>query len=206
MGGVGDWEERIQQMQGLASSSALWNLGTVERPPEGAEEKFFTFACGSKYLGQASGFTPHGIGTWVWKKDGAIYTGEFKDGHMNGRGKMMWSDGDYYNGDFIKDCVHGEGEYVYNNGNKYVGGFKRGQRHGEGTMYYCDGSRYVGWWFQDKRNGTGIGISKKGKEVPGFWEEDKLVTEMTRLEFDVFWNSLKAHGGRKINRMVKHDS
>ena len=61
------------------------------------------------------------------------YTGEFKNGYPDGRGKYTWKNGDWY-----------EGEW------------RKGVRDGQGTMHYAEkapGDSTAGFWKKDKYSG-----------------------------------------------------
>ena len=72
------------------------------------------------------------IGTYTFKDNGAVYTGEIKGRKPNGKGKTVFKNGDVY-----------EGEYV------------KGKREGYGTYMFPDGEKYEGQWFQDQQHGRG---------------------------------------------------
>ncbi len=70
---------------------------------------------GDKYHGQLLNGLPDGNGTsseWnvAWDSYGEFYTGEWKDGKINGYGKLtIGTDGSYFEGNFKDNLPNGEG-------------------------------------------------------------------------------------------------
>lgn len=58
--------------------------------------------------------------------DGRNYEGEWKEGHISGRGIMKWPDGREYAGDFLNDKRNGFGTYRWS-GRCYIGEWMNGQ-------------------------------------------------------------------------------
>ena len=56
-----------------------------------------------------------GIGRNICKEKGEeqIFEGMFKNGQMNGFGRMFYANGDVYMGEFKDHKLHGKGEYLY---------------------------------------------------------------------------------------------
>ena len=63
----------------------------------------------------------------------AVYTGERKNGRMEGFGTYRFPSGTTYTGEFIDGEFHGEGTYYYRTA-KYVGMFEKGLKHGKGHV------------------------------------------------------------------------
>ena len=51
------------------------------------------------------------------------YEGELLDGHMHGKGKLLFSDGKIYDGEFHEGEIHGKGKLTYPNGDFIEGDF-----------------------------------------------------------------------------------
>ncbi|PYH88198.1 MATH and UCH domain protein [Aspergillus ellipticus CBS 707.79] len=67
----------------------------------------------------------------------ATYVGDFVLNKRHGNGFMEYPTGDTYDGDWVDGICHGQGTYVERKtGNKYVGGYKDGKRHGKGISYW----------------------------------------------------------------------
>ena len=65
------------------------------------------------------------------------YTGQWRSGKKNGRGKFVWSDGDVYDGDWVDNQKHGCGVYTYHkrsNCKSYNGDWRDGKKCGQGTI------------------------------------------------------------------------
>ena len=85
------------------------------------------------------------------------YEGNWKNGKMDGKGKLTYIDGSYYDGEFVEGHKSGKGLYVWNK-DKY----------------------YDGEWKNDKQNGYGV-YYKNGSKLKGFWINGKLVSNYKKL-------------------------
>ena len=70
--------------------------------------------------------TGHGKYTWA---DGSRYVGEWVNGEMHGFGKLEWKNGNIYIGSWKNDHRSGQGKYEWHDGSKsdgdiYEGGFQ----------------------------------------------------------------------------------
>ena len=97
------------------------------------------------------------FGTLVYA-DGEVYTGWWKAGHRDGRGKFYFGEkskwaGQVYEGEWKNDKFEGDGVLTFPNGDEYRGSFSDGEMHGLGTWSFLDGSSRTGY-------------SQKGKYVP----------------------------------------
>ena len=92
---------------------------------------------------------PNGFGVTIGYPDsGDWYVGEWKDGELNGKGKLT----------------------IYNEG-EYIGDWKDGIKHGQGTYNYYDGEKYEGEWKDGEWNGQGTWTMSKGKKKVGEWRK-----------------------------------
>ncbi|CAM9386842.1 unnamed protein product, partial [Hapterophycus canaliculatus] len=106
------------------------------------------------------GFDQHGCYSGYGEalfRSGNTFTGEFRRGVMDGRGRYTWiSDGTVYDGDMCKNEIVGKGRYNWSDGSSYEGGVVRGLRSGYGTFTSADGTLvYEGGWQKSKRHGRG---------------------------------------------------
>ena len=101
------------------------------------------------------------------------YTGQFKDGKMEGRGTFYFNNGDKYEGEIKNNIFEGKGAYYYHNGEKYVGDFKKNMRDGRGVFYYKNGDLYEGEWKKHKRHGKGVIYYEDGTRQMGDFKDDK---------------------------------
>lgn len=69
------------------------------------------------------------------------YEGEYRYGDMHGKGKATFKDGRIYTGDFKNNRITGKGKMVYLRGKilEYEGGFKKGKFEGYGEVKYRNG-------------------------------------------------------------------
>ena len=102
----------------------------------------YTYAGGSKYVGEFKGGKKNGQGTFTFGTGphlGDTYVGEFKDGNWHGQGAYTWSDGSTYVGEFKDRKFQGQGTWTHPDGRKYVGEFKD-DKTWNGTEYDKDGN------------------------------------------------------------------
>jgi uncharacterized protein YgiM (DUF1202 family) len=133
----------------------------------------FTFADGSKYVGEFKDGNFHGQGTFTFA-DGSKYVGEFKDDNFHGPGTLTAANGKVQEGIWKNDefqyaqkvsptltarkssSPSKTGAVVFGTlvnpitGDKYVGEWKNGRRHGKGTLTYADGRVKEGIWKDNK--------------------------------------------------------
>jgi hypothetical protein len=81
--------------------------------------------------------------------DGSKYTGEFRNGVANGRGRFNSRKYGYYVGEFRNGKFHGQGTLKAPNGWKYFGQFRNGKLNGKATATAPNGRKTIGYW----RNG-----------------------------------------------------
>jgi hypothetical protein len=114
----------------------------VEPPPEPVKVEpeiitgtgEFHLADGSKYNGeykQVDGKkTRDGQGTFTFGPE--VYTGQWVNDKMHGKGEYRYASGAIYNGDFFENMMHGQGEYFFPDGAVYKGDWLRNKMHGQG--------------------------------------------------------------------------
>ena len=77
---------------------------------------------------------PHGQGRLDFKEndpmDRRYYEGQWVEGQINGKGKMVFLSQDIYEGGFFDGMPHGHGEFTYANGNVESAEWENGNRHG----------------------------------------------------------------------------
>lgn len=113
--------------------------------------------------GCIKGDCENGSGTYKLK-DGAEYTGEFKDGNFNGQGTFKYTDGSVYVGQFENDKFNGPGVYKNSAGGVYRGQFKDDKRNGQGTYINSKGVKFSGVWVDGKLDGKLAADLEKGTE------------------------------------------
>ena len=118
----------------------------------------FTYASGSKYVGEWKDSLRHGQGTLVFL--GEEYIGEWKNGSRDGKGICYYdSPTGTYEGEWKNNERHGNGFMTGDYGYSYTGEWKSGQRNGQGTEICCEGA-----------DGA-VRITN------GFWKEDVFIRE-----------------------------
>ncbi|XP_070806438.1 MORN repeat-containing protein 3 [Pituophis catenifer annectens] len=134
---------------------------------------------GDRYIGEWLDNVKHGKGTQIWKKSGAIYSGDWKFGKRDGFGTYSIPDPvtkDYkkvYSGWWKNDKMWGYGVKFYSEGEYYEGEWAWGKRHGWGRMYYKDGAIYEGQWYEDQPGGQGMFRCKNENRYEGSWKDGK---------------------------------
>jgi hypothetical protein len=69
-------------------------------------------------------------------KDGAIYTGQTKNGQRHGRGKFCYADGGIYDGDWKQGQMDGFGKLFYPNEKlAYEGQWRNNAFYGQGSVF-----------------------------------------------------------------------
>lgn len=81
----------------------------------------------------------NGYGIHIYP-DGSFYSGEFKDGVYNGKGKFLYKLNKMtYEGEWRDGKPNGKGEEHFPGIGKYEGQFLNGLKHGKGEMKWDDG-------------------------------------------------------------------
>ena len=126
-----------------------------------AEYKF------GKYEGEFKNGIMDGKGKMTYKNK-FEYQGDWKDGKREGKGKYVnTSSKDMYEGDFKCDKAEGKGVAIYNNGDKYEGDYKDWNKEGRGIYYYNNGDKYEGEFKNDLSEGLGVYSYKNGNKYIG---------------------------------------
>ena len=107
----------------------------------------------------------NGKGTKIFST-GHKYTGEFKNGKLDGEGYMTLPLGRTLKGRFRNNSVF-EGTFTYPNGQVYIGQWEFLERNGRGTMKYADGRVYVSEFKSGLRHGKGIMTWPSGRRYEG---------------------------------------
>lgn len=87
--------------------------------------------------GEDSGGTPTAVldvERTVLFDDGSSYSGEWKNGRIEGRGVFMWVNGDRFEGEWKNDLQNGQGTFASSDGSVYYGGWKNGLKDGDGVF------------------------------------------------------------------------
>jgi len=135
-----------------------------------------------------------GKGTYVWKKFGDSYEGEWggqgleknlhQDNKKHGFGKMTYRN---LGGDEEEDAGGDDDAVKMPRGGTYLGWYHNGVRgcaeeldpaeskQSQGTFTYANGDIYVGQWRKGKKHGKGTYFyAKDGSKLVGDWVEGKM--------------------------------
>lgn len=132
------------------------------------------------YKGEITNELPNGMGQITFS-DKVSYIGLFKDGVIEGFGKMTDSKGNFYFGSFSKGEFSNLGLIVtYNsevkNKQMYMGTWEKGKKNGKGIFYYNDkGQTYYGDWKDDKREGIGFLTTEQHFAYIELFKADKSI-------------------------------
>lgn len=132
---------------------------------------------GAVYSGETKDGWPHGQGKYTLPC-GDVYVGRFKKGMRDGYGKVSYANGAMYDGQWRKDRKHGHGKFSQSNGNVYEGQLKQDMRHGHGkyTQTVCDqvSERWVyeGEFKDNMMHGRGRIEFADGYACEGPWKND----------------------------------
>ncbi|XP_056223734.1 MORN repeat-containing protein 2 [Seriola aureovittata] len=108
----------------------------------------YIFPTGERYEGECSrsasgALMRSGVGKHT-SADGIIYTGEWLQDKMHGRGTLQHPSGALYEGEFKDNMYHGTGTYTFPDGSTYKGHFSKNRLEGEGAFTNTEGLVWTG--------------------------------------------------------------
>jgi len=115
-----------------------------------------------------------GKGKLYFKKGKNTYTGDFKEGNMNGMFEIYWNNGDSYVGFVVNGIFEGKGRYKWIEGMEYNGFYEKGIRQGYGEYTYQDGSQFKGEFINNKPHGKGI-LNQLGNENEVYFDHGNQI-------------------------------
>ena len=136
----------------------IYEGDTVHEVLDGEGE--MAFKNGAIYTGGFRDSKEHGYGKLV--KGSNMYEGAWKAGKKHGKGVQIYKSGAIYDGEFKDGKKDGKGKYISKNRNVYDGEWVSGKRHGHGKYTWADGRVYVGEFKDDKQYGKGEYTWKNG--------------------------------------------
>ena len=71
------------------------------------------------------------------------YTGETREGCLDGQGTFAFLNGEKYEGGWSNNRMSGRGRYVYKDGSQYEGEYMAGRKHGLGRFTPAQGEAYM---------------------------------------------------------------
>lgn len=173
----------------------------------------------SEFSGEYNMNKPDGYG--IYKKNGTIIEGEWKDNILtgiafeyseadtyyqgdykncqkDGVGVFRWSDGTLYKGEFVDNMMKGYGIIYWTDDRVYIGEIENGIMNGYGEFIWTNyKKKYMGFYRNDLKHGFGIyidGVNPTNGYV-GFWEKGKMNGVGIKISKGVFnygiWNNGK---------------
>lgn len=147
---------------GEVNEGQINNPNTIPTGPHSNKMILSTIGCFERKVLQA-----------ITLENGAIYSGEWKNGFRDGKGVQTWPDGSKYEGDWIEDKANGKGRLSHADGDIYEGDWVNDKANGEGTYMHANGAKYVGQWKDDKQHGHGLETWPDGAKYEGEYKEGK---------------------------------
>ncbi|XP_059895019.1 MORN repeat-containing protein 2 isoform X1 [Gadus macrocephalus] len=115
---------------------------------EGPRKVSYIFPNGDSYEGESikseSGVVMRSGTGQQSSANGVVYTGEWQEDQMNGRGTVAYPSGAIYEGELKDNRYHGRGTYTFPDGSKYTGAFFDNRLEGEGTFTCPKGLVWTG--------------------------------------------------------------
>ncbi|KAJ8264227.1 hypothetical protein GJAV_G00146710 [Gymnothorax javanicus] len=123
----------------------------------------YIFPNGDKYIGECvkspDGIAKReGVGTQTSAK-GLVYSGEWKDDKIHGRGRLEHASGAVYDGEFRDSMFEGQGTYTFQSGSKYTGSFHRNRLEGEGEYTDAKGLIWTGIFHGSEASGLKLKLN-----------------------------------------------
>ncbi|EKF33011.1 hypothetical protein MOQ_003129, partial [Trypanosoma cruzi marinkellei] len=167
--GDGEWQwVNEQSYRGAVKNGVPQGLGVFITPKVHYEG---SFNCG----------IPDGYGKITWKgteekkeKEEDTYEGSWKEGHLDGEGKLIMHDGSTYIGGWKSGIKEGHGVDSVAKKYHYSGELKDGKRHGKGAICMLkEGFKYEGEFVMDEITGNGTMTLEDGTVIMGSFANGK---------------------------------
>lgn len=198
-GCVGDFSTNITgNIQNETQKIIASTLGCEERK----ELPTLTLENGAVYTGEWKNGMKDGFGIHHWP-DGSIYEGDWRNDKACGKGKLIHADGDIYEGEWSDDKANGQGVYTHSNGAKFTGAWKDDKQHGTGIEIWPDGAKYEGEYLEGKKCGKGKLSFADGSKYEGeFFNNDihgyGIYIWPDEKKYEGTWIKNKMHGKGKL--------
>lgn len=182
----GAWSERVQILYQEDSRSVVRRKVRVWDPhPEKNLDFVWEPEKGQPGGGVGQDGLVSGKGKLVWRVRGSasydprtvfsVYSGEMRDGHPDGRGRLEIRSGEVLEGSWKAGVLDGEGLRIDAEGNRYEGTFVAGRPHGQGRLRSRNGEIYAGPFVDGLRHGKGRVTLAGGTAYESTWERDREV-------------------------------
>jgi hypothetical protein len=110
----------------------------------------------------------HGFGIRTWQNEpGKKYTGNFRNGQIDGFGYSEFANGDRFEGTFVDGRWNGPGKRFLANGGRFEGTYVDGRPHGPGKEFFVNGDRFEGTYVDGRANGPGKQFLANGDRSEG---------------------------------------
>mmetsp|Transcript_67798 Transcript_67798/g.145121 ORF Transcript_67798/g.145121 Transcript_67798/m.145121 type:complete len:764 (+) Transcript_67798:49-2340(+) len=163
--GTFEWPDRIVVYHGQWAEGEMWGRGVL---------------AASGDMATVAG-APAAPGPSPNKGDPFVYMGEFREGHIEGRGHVTFLQPgglqDEYKGDFEKSMFHGLGSFTWASGHSLTGLFERNHCNTVGHKVYPGGQVYYGALKMDLEHGRGV-LTEGDQRLMGIWNEGICVQEL----------------------------
>lgn len=168
-------------MANVFKNSPVQNVIIIRRNKK-KDSVFITKADKSTYLNIClQGNCINGTGTFT-DNDGSEYTGSFKNGKKEGKGKSVSANGYTYDGDWKDNKKEGWGKYSFKNTAfsflyrdwTYEGQWKNDSMNGKGKFFFYDSSYYTGSVAANARSGYGKYVFKDSTTLEGEWKNNNM--------------------------------
>ncbi|CAK9081461.1 unnamed protein product [Durusdinium trenchii] len=153
--------------------------GSFKHEMQDGEGTFESAEEGWVYSGQWLQNRMNGRGKVKWP-NGIEYDGEWKDGIREGKGKLTWADGSSYKGEFQHNCIEGKGKKTLPDGSWFEGQFHDSELEGRGTFHWPDGTEFEGLWHNSEIVGPGCHRFPNGTMITGVFENHGATGEGTK--------------------------
>lgn len=192
----------------IANEESLWKKRIVQHlTPAQADQFFDTFGGWKAAYVNFKQMSKEGevISSTEIKVNGERHQGNFKNGKLNGEGKLIDEDGITWKGLFTDGYLGSHRIIIFPNGKKAEGDFKNLLLTGKGTITDSDGEVQTGTFNQGILNGPGSIISQE-KTIEGNFRDGYLnglgkVITSARIDEGYFKDG-KLHGWGKRTFLV----
>ncbi|CAK9044589.1 Phosphatidylinositol 4-phosphate 5-kinase 6 (AtPIP5K6) (1-phosphatidylinositol 4-phosphate kinase 6) (Diphosphoinositide kinase 6) (PtdIns(4)P-5-kinase 6) [Durusdinium trenchii] len=170
--------------------------GSFKHEMQDGEGTFESAEEGWVYSGQWLQNRMNGRGKVKWP-NGIEYDGEWKDGIREGKGKLTWADGSSYKGEFQHNCIEGKGKKTLPDGSWFEGQFHDSELEGRGTFHWPDGTEFEGLWHNSEIVGPGCHRFPNGTMITGVFENHGATGEGTKK-----WANGSMYTGTLLNNSI----
>jgi hypothetical protein len=127
----------------------------------------------------------HGFGIRTWQNEpGKKYTGNFRNGQIDGFGYSEFANGDRFEGTYVEGRRNGPGKQFSANGGRFEGTYVEGRRNGPGKEFLANGDRFEGTYVDGRANGPGKEFCANGDRIEGMYVDGERHGQATKFHLD----------------------